>query len=264
MGILNITNDSFSDGGKYYEPELAIRRGIEIEAEGADLIDVGAESTRPGSEPVSLKEELRRLLPVVDGLLNNVQLPISIDTYKARVAEEVLQRGVHLINDISGLRFDPEMKNVVAKYQAPVVISHIKGTPKDMQQNPHYTNLVGEIYDYLSNSVTLAIEAGVAPQNIVVDPGIGFGKRLGDNYEILRRLNEFSELGYPLLIGPSRKSFIGKVLNAEPDQRLEGTAAAVALGIQNGANIVRVHDVKEMMRVCRIADLIVGKTSVEQ
>ena len=263
MGILNVTVDSFSDGGEYYEPELAVKRGIELEAEGADIIDVGAESTRPGAEPVSLNEELRRLLPVVEGLLNNVQIPISVDTYKAKVAAEVLQQGVHLINDISGLNFDSEMKKVVAKYDVPIVVMHIKGTPKDMQRNPSYDNLIGEIYDYLSTSVTMAIDAGISRENIVIDPGLGFGKGLGDNYEILRNLDEFNKLACPILIGPSRKSFIGNVLNTEADQRLEGTAAAVALGIHNGADIVRVHDVKEIKRVCRIADLIVGKTSVE-
>lgn len=263
MGILNVTPDSFSDGGQYYDPELAIKRGIELAEEGADMIDIGAESTRPGSAPISVEEELRRLLPVVEALLTEVQIPISVDTYKAEVAAEVLNKGVHLINDISGLHFDPAMKNVLSTYQVPVVVMHIKGTPKDMQINPHYDDLMGEIHDYLSNCVAMALEAGIKRENLIIDPGIGFGKRWYDNYEIIRRLHELNPIGCPILIGPSRKSFIGKVLNLEPDQRLEGTAAAVALCIQHGAHIVRVHDVKAMVRVCRIADLIVGKTAME-
>lgn len=263
MGIINVTPDSFSDGGKYYDPELAIKRGIQLEEQGADIIDIGAESTRPGSDPISVNEELRRLLPVVEGLLDKVQIPISVDTYKAEVADEVLQKGVHIINDISGLHFDREMKKVVSKYQVPIVIMHIKGTPKNMQQNPHYDDLMAEIISYLSNSIAMALAAGITHENIIIDPGIGFGKRLEDNYEILRRLRELTFLECPILIGPSRKSFIGKVLQLEPEQRLEGTAAAVALGINNGADIVRVHDVKEIARVCRVADLIVGKTSIK-
>jgi len=264
MGILNVTPDSFSDGGKYDTVEKAIQRGLELEQEGADIIDIGAESTRPGAEPVSEAEELNRLLPVIDGLLHQVKVPLSVDTYKSRVAEEVLKKGVHLINDISGLNFDPQMKNVIAHYQVPVVIMHIQGTPRNMQQNPKYKDLIGEIALYLSKSIVMALKAGISKENIIIDPGIGFGKRLQDNFKIFRRLFDFTQLGYPVLIGPSRKSFIGKVLQVEPDQRLEGTAAAVAISIQNGANIVRVHDVAAMKRVCLIADLIVGKTKIQE
>ena len=262
MGILNVTPDSFSDGGKYLAPELAIERGVQMAEDGADIIDIGAESTRPGAEPISYEEELQRIIPVLEGLLKQIDVPISIDTYKSSVAEAVLQIGAKIINDISGLRFDPRMKEVVAKYQAPVVIMHIKGEPLNMQRNPHYDNLIREIYDYLSDSIELAVKAGIKQEKIIVDPGIGFGKRLFDNYEILRRLEEFKGLGCPILIGPSRKSFIGKVLNLPSDQRLEGTIAAIAIGIQNGAHIVRVHDVKEISRACRIVDLLVGKTSL--
>lgn len=260
MGILNVTPDSFSDGGYFLNPDLAIERGLQMVAEGADIIDVGAESTRPGANPITIEEELGRLIPVLEGLKKSVTVPISIDTYKSAVAETALKAGAHLINDISGLRFDPRMKDVVARYQVPVVIMHIKGEPRNMQVNPHYDDLMGEIYDYLDHSIIVAGRAGIAKANIIVDPGIGFGKRLQDNYEILRRLSEFQGLGCPILIGPSRKSFIGKVLNLPPADRLEGSLAAIALAIQNGADIVRAHDVKQVARVCRISDLIVGKT----
>jgi dihydropteroate synthase len=262
MGILNVTPDSFSDGGEFYQPEQAIERGIQMAEEGADIIDIGAESTRPGAEPISTEEELQRLVPVLEGLLKKVAVPISIDTYKSSVAETALKAGAHIMNDISGLRFDLQMKDVVAKYRVPVVIMHIKGEPRNMQQNPYYDDLIGEIYGYFDESIRIAEGAGIKRENIIIDPGIGFGKRLMNNYEILRRLYEFQGLGCPILIGPSRKSFIGKVLDLPPDQRLEGTIAAVAIGIQNGAHIVRVHDVKEISRACRIIDLLVGKTSI--
>lgn len=264
MAILNVTPDSFSDGGQFFEPQKAIEHARQLERDGADIIDIGAESTRPGSDAVSVDAELKRLIPVVEGLLNNIKIPISIDTCKAHVAEEMLKRGVHLINDISGLQFDANMKHVVARYQVPVVIMHIKGTPKNMQLNPHYDNLLSEIYHYLQNSLQQGVAAGISRDKIIIDPGIGFGKRLADNYELIRRLKEFNTLSSPILIGPSRKSFIGNVLNVNVDERLEGTAAAVALGIANGAHIVRVHDVKEMKRVCIVSDLIVGKTSLEE
>lgn len=263
MGVLNITPDSFSDGGKFLDPETAIMHAIEMEREGADIIDVGAESTRPGSEAISEDEEIRRLKPVVAALLEKLTIPVSVDTYKSRVAEAMLKMGIHLINDISGLRFDENMALVLAKHKSPVVVMHIKGTPKDMQKDPHYDDVIQEIYAYLENSVNLASQAGIEKEQVVIDPGIGFGKRLRDNYEIIRHLRKFEPIGCPILLGPSRKSFIGKILNLDVDQRLEGTAAAVAIGVYNGAHIVRVHDVKEMVRVCRIADLISGKTPVD-
>lgn len=261
MGILNVTPDSFSDGGKYFEPELAIERGLRMAEEGADIIDIGAESTRPGAEPVTVEEELRRMIPVLKGLLKKTNIPISIDTYKSSVAEASLRAGAQMINDISGLRFDPQMKEVIARFRVPVILMHIKGEPRNMQQNPIYEDLIGEIYVYLAESIRIARGARISQENIIIDPGIGFGKRLMDNFEILRRLKEFQGLRRPILIGPSRKSFIGKVLEASPDQRLEGTIAAVAIGIQNGAHIVRVHDVKEVSRACRIVDMLLGKTS---
>lgn len=259
MGILNVTPDSFSDGGKYFDVQSAVNRGIEIESEGADIIDVGAESTRPGADPVSEEEEIQRLLPVVEALLERVNIPVSIDTYKAKVADEMLRRGAHIINDISGLRFDPEMKRVVAAYHAAVVIMHIKGVPRNMQDNPEYDDVISEISNYLSESAVMAQTAGIAKDSIVIDPGIGFGKRVSDNYVIMRELRRFLSIGYPLLIGTSRKSFIRKALNVDAENSYEGTAATVASAIQQGVHIVRVHDVKQTVRVCHISDLITGK-----
>ena len=256
MGILNVTPDSFSDGGHFLKTDAAVEQGIRMVEQGADIIDIGAESTRPGADPVSENEELNRLIPVIEGIKREGDIPISVDTYKSKVAEEAIKSGADIINDISGLRFDKEMKVIAAKYDAPVVIMHIKGEPKNMQVNPHYYDMMDEIYNYLAKSIKIAWEAGLK-NSIIVDPGIGFGKRLNDNFEILRRLSEFHCLGCPILIGPSRKSFIGDVLDLPSDQRVEGTAATVAIGVQNGAHIVRVHDVKEMKRVCIIADRLV-------
>jgi len=262
MGILNVTPDSFSDGGKFLEPARAIEQGIRMAEEGADIIDIGGESTRPGSDPISPQQELDRILPVVEALVKEVKVPLSVDTYKSEVARQALQAGAHLVNDISAMRFDPRMPEVVRKLDVPVVLMHIKGTPKNMQVNPHYDDLIGEITQYLDDAIEQARAAGVPKENLVIDPGIGFGKRVEHNFEILRRLGEFKSLGCPILIGPSRKSFIGVALNLPVEERLEGTAAAVALGIAHGAAIVRVHDVKAMVRVARIADLIVGKRTL--
>ncbi len=254
MGILNVTPDSFSDGGKYFTLDSAIEHAMKMIEDGADIIDVGGESTRPGSEPVSIEEELRRVIPVIKELVKRSDVPISIDTYKSEVARQALEEGAVIVNDISGLKFDKKMADVVASYKASVVLMHIKGTPKTMQQNPHYDDVISEIYSYLCESVEIAKSAGI--EQIIIDPGIGFGKRLIDNLEIIRRLREFKSLGYPILIGVSRKSFIGNVLNLPVEERLEGTAGAVAISVWNGANIVRVHDVKEMTRVVKIVDAI--------
>jgi dihydropteroate synthase len=256
-----VTPDSFSDGGRYFTLDLALEHALKMIEDGADIIDVGGESTRPGSDPVPIEEELRRVIPVIKELAKRTKVPISIDTYKSEVARQALDNGALIVNDISGLRFDEKMAEVVAEYKASVVLMHIKGTPKTMQQNPEYKDVISEIYSYLSESVDLALSAGI--KQIIVDPGIGFGKRLIDNLEIIRRLREFKSLGYPILIGVSRKSFIGNILNLPVDQRLEGTAGAVAISVWNGANIVRVHDVKEMVRVVRIVDAI-KKTALKQ
>ncbi|MDP3260340.1 MAG: dihydropteroate synthase [Thermodesulfovibrionales bacterium] len=257
MGILNVTPDSFSDGGQYFDRTLAIKRAHEMVEEGADIIDIGGESTRPGSEPVSLQEEISRTIPVIEALAKDIKVPISIDTYKAEVAKMALDAGASIVNDISGLRFDTEMPKVVSQYKVPVVIMHIKGTPKNMQINPQYEALIPEVMDYLRESIRLAVESGIAEDKIIIDPGIGFGKTFDHNLEIIKNLREFTLLEKPLLVGVSRKAFIGKILGDAPaSERLEGTAAAVAISILNGANIIRVHDVKEMKKVALVADAV--------
>ncbi len=257
MGILNVTPDSFSDGGLYLDRKAAVEHALRMVEDGADIIDIGGESTRPGAEPVPLDEELRRTIPVIEAIASKVDVPISIDTYKAEVAKRAIEAGASVVNDISGLRFDPEMASVVAETGAAVVVMHIKGTPRDMQKNPKYQDLFGEIIEYLRGSMEIAKKAGVPEERIIIDPGIGFGKRPEHNLQIINRLDRFSVLGRPILVGPSRKSFIGLILdNLPPAERVEGTAAAVAISVFRGASIVRVHDVKAMSRVVRVADAI--------
>lgn len=257
MGILNVTPDSFSDGGLFYEPERAVEHALKMIEDGADIIDIGGESTRPGSEPVSEEEEIKRVVPVIKKLSRQIKVPISIDTYKSRVARASLEAGASIVNDISGLRFDPEMKKVVAEYKVPVVIMHIKGTPKTMQINPVYEALIPEIMDYLREGIMIAKEAGIPEELIIIDPGIGFGKTFEHNLEIINNLREFTYLERPILIGPSRKAFIGKILgDVPPMMRLEGTLGAVAISAYNGADIVRVHDVKQTVKVLKIVDAI--------
>lgn len=257
MGILNITPDSFSDGGLFYEPERALEHALKMVEDGADIVDIGGESTRPGSEPVPEEEEIRRVVPVIKRLSAQIKVPISIDTYKSRVARAAIEAGASIVNDISGLRFDPEMKKVVAEYKVPVVIMHIKGTPKTMQLNPTYEALIPEIMDYLREGIMIAKEAGIPEELIIIDPGIGFGKTFEHNLEIINNLREFTYLERPILVGPSRKAFIGKILgDVPPLMRLEGTLAAVAISAYNGANIVRVHDVPETVKVLKVVDAI--------
>ena len=255
MGVLNVTPDSFSDGGRYLNVESAVMRGLEMIEDGADFIDVGGESTRPGAESISINEELQRVLPVIEGLIKTTKVPISIDTYKSQVAEKALEAGAVIVNDISGLHFDKQLAIVVKRLGATIILMHIKGTPKTMQEQIEYKNVIEDVCMYLQEGVKIAQDAGI--NQIIVDPGIGFGKDLSHNLEIFRKLSELKRFGYPVLIGPSRKSFIGKILNLTVDQRLEGTAAAVAVSIMNGANIVRVHDVKEMKRVVHVVDAII-------
>lgn len=257
MGILNVTPDSFSDGGKHFDKSSAIRSAYQMVEDGADIIDIGGESTRPGSEPVPLEEELRRTIPVIETIAKDIKAPISIDTYKADVAKRALDAGASMVNDISGMRFDPEMPKIVSQYKVPVVIMHIKGNPKTMQKEPVYEALIPEIMDYLRMSIRLAVKFGIAEDKIMIDPGIGFGKTFDHNLEIIKNLNEFTLLEKPVLIGPSRKAFIGKILDdASASERLEGTAATVAISILSGANIIRVHDVKEMKKVALVADAV--------
>ncbi len=257
MGVLNATPDSFSDGGLYFDTDKAVEHALKLVEDGADIIDIGGESTRPGSEVVPLDEELRRTIPVIELLVKRTSVPISIDTCKAEVALRAIDAGASIVNDISGLRFDPGMAKAVASCGVPVIIMHIKGAPKDMQVNPVYEALIPEIMDYLRTGIRLAVEEGIHEDQIIVDPGIGFGKTFDHNLQILRDLNEFRALGKPISIGVSRKAFIGKILGGVPAaERLEGTAAAVAISIINGANIVRVHDVKEIAKVAKVADAI--------
>jgi len=268
MGIINVTPDSFSGDGLVASAgpvEAAVALAQAQVAAGADLLDVGGESTRPGSQPVPLDEELRRVIPVVAALREAVGVPISIDTYKAEVARQALAAGASLVNDVWALRMDPAMAEVVAAAGAPVVLMHNRSRPKDADQSARlggryvgieYTDLLADIQRELSESIALAQQAGVALDRIIVDPGIGFGKTVEQNLELVDRLDELRSLGYPILVGPSRKSFVGYTLNLPPEQRVEGTAAAVALAIDRGADVVRVHDVAAMVRVARIADAI--------
>ena len=274
MGVINATPDSFSGDGLLADGdwvERAVAQGLAQVRAGAQLLDVGGESTRPGSEPVPLDEELRRVLPVVAGLARSVMVPISIDTYKAETARQAVAAGASLINDVWGLRMDPAMGQVVADSRAPVILMHNRSRPKDAAQSAQlggryvgveYTDLLGDIARELLESVELARQAGVPDERIILDPGIGFGKTVEQNLELIDRLAELRALGYPVLVGPSRKSFVGYTLNLPPAQRLEGTAAAVTLAIDRGADIVRVPDVEAMTRVARIADAIVrGRTA---
>jgi dihydropteroate synthase len=254
MGILNVTPDSFSDGGRYQDAELAIEHGQKLVKDGADFIDVGGESSRPGSELVSREEEIRRVIPVIASLVKKIGIPISIDTCKSEVAEAALQVGAVIVNDISSMTFDEKMISVVAKHHASVVLMHMKGTPKTMQIDPTYKNVTEDVKQYLLGRIEAATKAGI--KQIIIDPGIGFGKKFEHNIQLLKELKTFTSLGHPLLVGVSRKSFLGIILNLPPGDRMEGTAAAVTASILNGTNIIRVHDVKEMKRVAMVSDAL--------
>ena len=256
MGVLNVTPDSFSDGGKYVKLPDAVSRAVQMAEDGADIIDIGGESTKPGAAPVSAKEELRRVLPIIKKLVKKIKLPVSIDTYKAEVAEAALSEGASIVNDISGFRFDAKIAKVAAKHKAGAVLMHILGTPGDMQSNPAYRNIIGEISAYLKESARIARKAGVRKESILLDPGIGFGKTTEHNLLLIKNLGGIKRLGYPVLMGPSRKSFIGKILGLPAAERLEGTLAAVSACVLNGAAVVRVHDVLETARAVRIIDAI--------
>ncbi len=259
MGIVNVTPDSFYDGGRYDDVQRAVDRALRLEEEGADLLDIGGESTRPGAEPVPLDEELRRVVPVIEKLSQKTTLPLSVDTRKAAVAARALAAGAQVVNDISGCLADPLMAQTVAETGAGLVLMHIQGEPRTMQLNPIYQDVVNDIISALEERIRAVTAAGAAREKIVVDPGIGFGKTAAHNLEILRRLEEFAVLRRPLLIGPSRKSFIGKVLDLPPHERLEGTLAAVALAVFKGARIVRVHDVRAAKRAALIAEAVAGR-----
>jgi dihydropteroate synthase len=258
MGILNVTPDSFSDGGRFDSPEKAIECGFQLVEDGADILDIGGESTRPGAQPVSLEEELRRTIPVIQGLSGKINIPISIDTTKAVIAREAVAAGAEIINDISAMRFDEPMPAVIASSGAAVVFMHMRGVPQTMQKGDlHYALLQGEMIDFFRERLNTALLAGILPEQVIIDPGIGFGKTRSDNLKLLKYLPEFNVLGRPILTGPSRKSFLGQEGRGGAVDRLEETAAAVTAAIINGSQVVRVHDVKAMKRVVAVADAIV-------
>jgi dihydropteroate synthase len=253
MGILNVTPDSFSDGGQFLEPQKALERARQIEAEGADFIDVGGQSTRPGSEEISAEEEMKRVIPVIQLISKEIKIPISIDTYHSQTAEAALENGAMIVNDISGFNFDDNMTSVIAKYKATAIAMHIRGRPKDMQLNPVYEDLLGEVISYFEKIVWRANVAGI--KQIIIDPGIGFGKTTEHNLLLIKHIGELKRLDTPLMIGVSRKSFIGRILDSEnPLDRLEGTITLNTIAALNGANIIRVHDVKAGVRTARIID----------
>jgi len=261
MGVLNVTPDSFSDGGKFFGVKRAVEHSLAMERDGADIIDIGAESTRPGSEGITAAEELARLLPVLEGIRGKLKIPISVDTQKSAVAEVAIGAGAAIINDVSGLRNDPRLAEVVARLRVPVILMHMRGTPRTMQRLPFAKNVVRDVVSGLRKSVMTARKAGVAKDKIILDPGIGFGKGFEQNYELLAKLPQLAKLGYPILVGASRKGFLGKTLtrNRKPapaEERIWGTAATVAASILGGAHIVRVHDVAEMVQVARVADCV--------
>jgi len=259
MGVLNVTPDSFSDGGHFLDPDAATLRALEIERAGADILDIGGESTRPGSEGVSAEEELRRVLPVLEKLRGRLKIPISIDTAKAEVAEAAANAGAEIINDVTGLRNDPRIAEVARRRKLPLILMHMRGEPRTMQKGPFARDVVHDVKTGLRHAAAIARRAGVAKSQIVLDPGLGFGKSYEQNFELLARLGELGRMGFPLLVGASRKSFVGRALGgAEKTERIWGTAAAVTASILGGAHIVRVHDVAEMSQVARVADAVLG------
>ena len=263
MGVLNVTPDSFSDGGKFLDPRRAIAHGLEMERAGADLLDVGGESTRPGSTETPADTELARILPVLEGLRDALKIPICVDTRKSQVAEAAIAAGAQIINDVSGLRTDPRIAEVAARRGVPLILMHMRGEPATMQKKPFARNVMKDVTQGLRAAISKARHARVRKSQIIVDPGIGFGKSFEQNYELLRKLPEIAKLGYPLLVGTSRKGFLGATLaregkSAPPDERLWATAATVTASILGGAHIVRVHDVAEMAQVARVADCLLG------
>jgi len=261
MGVLNVTPDSFSDGGKFVDPQSAIQHALEMERAGADLVDIGGESTRPGSTETAAETELARILPVLEGLRGALKIPIAVDTRKSQVAEAAISAGAQIINDVSGLRFDPRLAEVAKRRGVPLILMHMRGEPATMQKGPFARDVMKDVVQGLRASIRKARAAGVRKSQIVIDPGIGFGKSFEQNYELLRKLPELAKLGYPLLVGTSRKGFLGATLArngkpAPPEERLWATAATVTASILGGAHIVRVHDVAEMAQVARVADCL--------
>ena len=264
MGILNVTPDSFFDGGAHFSPRDAVNHGLTLAREGADIIDVGGESTRPYSDPLPLDEEIRRAIPVIKALAQETGLTISIDTYKSEVARLAIEAGATMVNDVSALRFDPGLGPLVAEADLPIVLMHMKGTPRDMQVNPTYEDLIGEILAFLRKAVDEAHSVGIRKELVIIDPGIGFGKSFDDNLRILRELDAFSSLGQPIMVGTSNKAFIGHTLGLPPDSRDAGTMATVAAAVMNGADIVRVHNVKTAKETVRMIDAIKSGSSARE
>ena len=264
MGIVNVTPDSFSDGGRFLDPSAAVAHGIALVEEGADLLDVGGESTRPGADPVDARDEAARVVPVIEALAAKTKVPISVDTTKASVAAAALDAGASIVNDVSAGRADPEMFSLVADRRVPIVLMHMLGDPRTMQRDPTYRDVVGEVYGFLADRADAAITAGVDPARILIDPGFGFGKTREHNLVLLRRLREFRCLGYPVLVGTSRKSFIGQTLDVPVDERTEGTAATVAMAVVAGAAVIRVHNVLPMRRVAGMVEAILRATDVAE
>ncbi|HET8925933.1 MAG TPA: dihydropteroate synthase [Candidatus Acidoferrum sp.] len=265
MGVLNVTPDSFSDGGKFLQPETAIEQAFALERAGADLLDIGGESTRPGSEETPASQELDRILPVLEALRGRLKIPVSVDTRRATVAELALRAGAQIINDVSGLKSDPRIAEVAARGRVPLIMMHMRGEPRTMQHGPFSRDVMKDVTQGLRKSIALARKAGVAKSEIILDPGIGFGKSYAQNYELLQKLPQLVKLGYPLLVGSSRKGFLGATLArdetpAPPEERIWGTAATVTASILGGAHMVRVHDVAEMVQVVRVADCMVDPT----
>jgi len=256
MGVLNVTPDSFSDGGIYLDKKSAVQKGLQLIKDGADILDIGGESTRPGSHPVTAEEEKRRILPVISEIRKKTDALISVDTTKSEVLKSALDAGADILNDISGMRFDPKILGLASKQDIPVIIMHMKGTPRNMQESPEYDNVIQEIKTFLKQRITDALTAGIKKNKIIIDPGIGFGKRLKDNLKIISNLSAFSELGFPILIGVSRKSFIGDLLNLSPEKRIEGTIASSLISILQGAHILRVHDVSSLKKAVIVAEAI--------
>jgi len=256
MGVVNVTPDSFSDGGQFFETERAIEQALQLAADGADLIDIGGESTRPYSKGISAEEEMNRVIPVIEALRKTLTIPISIDTLKAKVAKEALRCGASVINDISALRSDPEMAGVAAAAGVPVILMHMKGSPADMQVHPAYDDVVGEIISFLKKAMDHAVSSGIPRDHIIVDPGIGFGKSFDHNLEILKELGRFQCLETPLLVGSSRKAFIGRILDKDVHERDTGSMATVAVAVLNGAHMVRVHNVKQAVETVKVIDAI--------
>ncbi|MCJ7646451.1 dihydropteroate synthase [bacterium] len=256
MGILNVTPDSFYDGAKYNNPKQAVERALQMAEEGVDIIDIGGESSRPGANSVEEKEELERVIPVIKKLASRIKVPISIDTYKAGVAKKAIDAGASMVNDISALRMDEKMANIVRSSGVPVCLMHMQGTPRKMQRNPRYKDVVSEIFAFLKERIDFCEQAGIDIEKTIVDPGIGFGKTVLHNLEILKNLDQFKSLGRPIMVGVSRKSFIGKVLQLEPEERLEGSLASAIWCMMKGASILRVHDVKETKRAVKIVEAI--------